>query len=302
MENTINSLNIPADKPIVIAGPTASGKSDLALGLAQKFNGMIINADALQVYECWRVLTARPDHQAEQSAPHKLYGHVGKHQSYSVGDWLRDVAIYLHPPHQKLPIIVGGTGLYLSSLTNGLADVPKIPDEIRDEAENILKTEGYTYFLTELEKCDPTTVSRLDTQNPVRVQRAWEVYRATGKGLSFYQDQTPAPLLSLDACTPLLIDAPREDLTPRIEARFRKMVTHGALAECRHMMHDWAPEMPSSRAIGARELIAHLRGEITLDTAIDLATIATRQYAKRQRSWFRARMSDWTSVGMTARR
>ncbi len=300
MEATAERPGISGDKPIVIAGPTASGKSDLALSLAQEFGGTIINADALQVYDCWRVLTARPDRKTERTVPHALYGHVEKSQVYSVGSWLREVAPLLKGPRQTLPIIVGGTGLYLSSLISGLSDVPEVSPDIRAEADNLVLSNGYEVLLNELKKSDPATVARLDRMNPARVQRAWEVWRATGRGLAHYQDQAAPPLLPLSACTALLIDAPREDLTPRIEARFRRMVRHGALDECRRMMDDWNPGLPSSRAIGARELIAHLKGDISLDQAITLATIATRQYAKRQRSWFRARMGNWTRLSMTS--
>ena len=278
---------IPAQRPVLIAGPTASGKSGLALRLAEAAGGVIVNADALQVYGNWRVLTARPGPADLARAPHALYGHVGPHDSYSVGHWLRDVAPLLQGAAR--PIIVGGTGLYFSALTSGLAEIPATPPDIRAEADRL----GLEALRADL---DPRTAGRIDLANRARVQRAWEVARATGRGLADWQDDTPPPLLPPEACTTLVLRADKDWLTPRIARRFDAMLEAGALDEVRANLADWDPALPSMKAIGAPELVAHLRGEIPLEQAREEAIIATRQYAKRQRTWFRSRMADWRIV------
>jgi tRNA dimethylallyltransferase len=284
-------VDIPPDRPVLIAGPTASGKSALAMRIARTQGGVIVNADALQVYENWRILSARPSVADEAAVPHCLYGHVGPRAPYSTGHWLRDVAAILQTPAR--PIIIGGTGLYFTALTEGLADIPTPPASIRAEADHLLATQGLSTLLDAL---DPLTRSRIDTRNPMRVQRAWEVQRATGRGLAAWQEDTPPPLLPLDACTPLLITADKEWLTARIARRFDMMLAAGALDEARANLPLWDPALPSMKAIGAPELVAHLRDEMTLDQAREAATIATRQYAKRQRTWFRARMRAWHPI------
>lgn len=283
--------DISPDRPVLIAGPTASGKSALALRIARDQGGVIVNADAIQVYDNWRVLTARPSPQDEAQAPHSLYGHVSRDQDYSVGHWLRDLAPLLRDGPR--PIITGGTGLYFTALTEGLAQIPPIPAAIRAQADDLMAREGRDALLADL---DPATRDRIDTRNPMRVQRAWEVQRATGRGLADWQDDTPPPLLPLDHCTAILVEADKDWLTPRIETRFDAMLRAGALDEARANLGGWQPDLPSSRAIGAPELIAYLRDEMTLDAARDAATIATRQFAKRQRTWFRSRMSGWHRI------
>lgn len=272
---------------LVIAGPTASGKSALALAVAQSQGGLIVNADALQIWSCWRVLTARPSAQDEAAAPHALYGHVSLSHSYSVGDWLRDVEGLLD---QRL-IVVGGTGLYLSALTRGLAYIPQIPPAIRAAGDDILtRPDGLRQMLTDL---DDLTRNRIDRQNPARVQRAWEVLKATGRGLSDWQADTPPPLIAPSECQRLVLQADRNWLAERIALRFHAMISEGAMAEVERILPEWRPEKQWARAIGAPELIACLRGELDLDHAVERAIIATRQYAKSQRIWFRNRMKDW---------
>ncbi len=280
--------HIPCDRPVLIAGPTASGKSALALRIAQQAGGVIVNADAIQVFENWRVLTARPSPEDEAAAPHALYGHVPYDADYSVGHWLREVAPFLKTGPR--PIITGGTGLYFTALTEGLAEIPATPPEVRRLANGIVLEQGFKTLLSGL---DDETLARIDQQNPMRVQRAWEVQQATGKGLAHWQDQTPPPLLPLNDCTPIVVEADKDWLTPRIERRFDQMLDMGALDEARGNLPHWDPTLLSSKAIGAPELIAHLQGLMTLDEARKAATIATRQFAKRQRTWFRARMKDW---------
>ncbi|MEO1140482.1 MAG: tRNA (adenosine(37)-N6)-dimethylallyltransferase MiaA [Pseudomonadota bacterium] len=283
--------DISAEQPVLIAGPTASGKSALALDLAHRAGGQIINADALQVFANWRILTARPSPEEEARAPHALYGHVPGDADYSVGHWLREVAPLLNGGPR--PIIVGGTGLYFTALTEGLAEIPPTPDNIRREATARLAQDGLDALLAEV---DPKTASRLDTQNPMRVQRAWEVQRSTGRALADWQDETPAPLLPLAECAAFVVDAPKVWLTPRIERRFDMMLEAGALDEVRDNLNDWDPARLSSKAIGASDLVAYLNGAVSREEARNAAIVATRQYAKRQRSWFRARMKTWQTL------
>ncbi|SIS84082.1 tRNA (adenosine(37)-N6)-dimethylallyltransferase MiaA [Paracoccus saliphilus] len=272
---------------LLIAGPTASGKSALALAVAQAQGGLIVNADALQIWSCWRVLTARPSQADEAAAPHALYGHVTPDRSYSVGDWLRDVAQLA----DRRLIIVGGTGLYLTALTQGLAYVPPVSSKIRAAGDAMLAEEdGLARMVAEL---DPETHQRIDTRNPARVQRAWEVLRATGRGLASWQADTPPPLIPPTDCQRLVMNADRDWLADRIARRFHAMMSEGALAEVQAMLPEWEPGKQWARAIGAPELVAHLRDGLDLETATERAIIATRQYAKSQRIWFRNRMKDW---------
>lgn len=277
------------ETPVLIAGPTASGKSALAMDIADAQGRSIVNADALQVFADWRVLTARPSAEDEAALPHRLYGHIPGNHAYSVGQWLREVS----PLLAEAPVIVGGTGLYFTALTEGLAEIPPTPDAVRAEAMSRLEHEGADALLQEL---DGKTAARIDRQNPMRIQRAWEVLTATGRGLAQWQDETGPPLVAPTAAHRILINAPKSWLTPRIERRFDQMLAQGALDEARANAPDWRPDRPSAKAIGAAELIAHVSGEMTLETARDAAIVATRQYAKRQRSWFRARMKGWQIV------
>lgn len=279
---------LPPGRPVLIAGPTASGKSALALALARAGGGVVINADALQVYGCWRVLTARPSPEEEAEVPHRLYGHVDFAAPWSVGHWLREVAPLLAGPAR--PIVVGGTGLYFRALTQGLAPVPAIPPEVRAEADARRAAEGAEALLAEL---DPATAARIDRRNPARIQRAWEVLRATGRGLALWQAETPAPLLPVEAAVAVVLEADRDWLAARIERRFRAMVAEGALEEARALLPRWDPRRPAARALGAAALVAHLRGEMPLEAALRAGIEATRQYAKRQRTWFRNAMPGW---------
>ena len=256
----------------------------MALQIARAQGGVIVNADALQVFDGWRILTARPDDTDLAQAEHALYGHVPFDADYSVGHWLRDVAPYLTGPQR--PIIVGGTGLNFNALTQGLADIPTTPDALRQQG-NALSLHDL------LNGLDPETTSRIDTQNRMRVQRAWEVLQNTGRSLADWQDSTSPPLLPPGQATCITLDAPKDWLNDRIARRFDQMLDQGALAEARAMLPHWNPAHLSSKAIGAPELIAHLQGDMTLSEAREAAIIASRQYAKRQRTWFRARHKDW---------
>lgn len=276
---------------MLIAGPTAGGKSALALEVAARDGRVVVNADALQVWDAWRVLTARPSAAEEALVPHLLYGHLGREAEYSVGHWLREVAGVL--AGSAPVVVVGGTGLYLSALTEGLADVPEVPPLVRAEADRMLRDEGLAALLAGV---DAATALRIDRANPARVQRAWEVFRATGRGLAEWQRETGPALMPLGTVEALLLSPPRDVLAARIDARFDAMLAGGALDEARAALPHWNPSRPWAKAIGAPELIAHLRGEMTLADAAERAKAATRQYAKRQRTWFRARMRAWTPL------
>ena len=283
--------DISQEAPVLIAGPTASGKSALAMELAARDGRLVVNSDALQVYANWRILTARPTPADEAALPHALYGHVAADQAYSVGHWLRDLAPLLSRP----VVIVGGTGLNFTALTRGLADIPETPPEIRALADARMQAEGRAALLAEL---DAATAARIDPLNGVRVQRAWEVLHATGRGLAAWQDETPAPLLPLARAEPLVLMPHVAWLNTRIDRRFDRMIAEGALEEARVNLPGWDPGRPSSRAIGGPELIAHLRGEMPLQAAIAAATLASRQYAKRQRTWFRSNMLGWRTLSL----
>jgi tRNA dimethylallyltransferase len=281
--------DLPPDRPVLLAGPTGSGKSALALALAEARGGVIINADALQVYRGWRILTARPTAEDEARAPHALYGHVPLDVTYSVGAWLRDVAPLI--AGSARPIVTGGTGLYFSALTTGLAEIPAVPAEIRARS-NALSLEELLAGL------DLRTRTRIDTRNRARVQRAWEVLVATGRQLSDWQESTPAPLMPVSDSAAIVLSPDVAWLEGRIEARFDAMLAAGAVEEARANLAFWNPKNTSSRAIGAAELVAHLQGRLTLAEARAAAILASRQYAKRQRTWMRNRLAGWTRLAL----
>jgi len=279
------------EAPILLAGPTASGKSALALELAARDGRVIVNADALQVHQPWRILTARPTAADEAALPHVLYGHIARGQTYSVGHWLREVAGLLAQP----VVIVGGTGLYFAALTEGLAEIPPIPGDVRAEAEALRASCGPAALLAGL---DAATAARIDTANPMRVQRAWEVLRATGRGLADWQAQTGAPLLPPGQAQAMVLRPDPGWLDARIARRFTAMLADGALDEVRAVRQVWQPDQPWARAIGAADLMAHLQGDTDLDTAIASAVLSSRRYAKRQRTWGRSRQTGWRGVAL----
>ncbi len=283
-----NFDKIDHNTPVLIAGQTASGKSHLALEIAETHGGIIINADAIQVYKNWRILTARPSDTDESKIKHKLYGHVDGATEYSVGSWIKEIKEILLS-HSR-PIIVGGTGLYFSALTNGLVDIPEIPEKIRLEANARIKKNGFESLVQEI---DQETVQKIDTNNPMRVQRAWEVLRSTGRGLNSWHRATPKPTLDLNRCKALLVDVEVSLINNRINNRFDQMIEKGLIQEAKNNLATWNPKHPSSKAIGACELIAYLNNEISINQLREQIVIATRQYAKRQRTWFRTKMQSW---------
>ncbi|MFO1207848.1 MAG: tRNA (adenosine(37)-N6)-dimethylallyltransferase MiaA [Amaricoccus sp.] len=290
-------------RAVVVYGPTASGKSALALALAARDGGVVINADAAQVYACWRVLTARPGDGDLARAPHLLYGHVGCATRYSTGAWLRDAAAGLADARARglRPIVVGGTGLYLAALTEGLAAIPATPPELRARSEALIRAGGLGELRAELAARDPETAARLDPANPRRVQRAWEVLVATGRGLAAWHAEPVTPLLPSRDCVRVALCPEISTLNNNIMFRFHQMLEAGALDECRRFLAaGLAPDLPSARVLGAAPLFAFLRGEAELAAATEAAVTATRQFAKRQRTWLRNRFPDWPGLDPAA--
>ena len=279
---------INQNTPILITGQTASGKSHLAAQIAEEKGGTIINADAIQVYNNWRILTARPSIADEAKINHKLYGHIDGATEYSVGTWIKEIKGILS--NSTKPIIVGGTGLYFSALTNGLVDIPEISESTRQEANNRIKKNGFESLVREIDK---ETIQKIDKNNPVRVQRAWEVLRSTGRGLNSWHSDTPKPTLDLNMCKAILVDGKVSLINHRINKRFDQMMGKGLIKEAESNLANWNKSHPSSKAIGARELIAFLNNNISKDQLREKIIIATRQYAKRQRTWFRSKMKNW---------
>ncbi len=279
--------DIAPDRPVLIAGPTASGKSALALEIARRHGGVIVNADASQVYDCWRIVTARPGEDDENQVAHHLYGHVAWDADYSAGHWLREVAALLKK--DRRPIIVGGTGLYFMALTRGLIDLPAIPAPVRVAGDAMA-------LATMADQLDPTTRGAIDLRNRARVQRAWEVQETTGRGLAAWQAMTPPPVLPPADAAGLVFEPPGDWLEPRIARRFDLMLERGALDEVAAMLDRFDPARPVFKAIGVRELVAHLHGKTTLQEARARAHVATRRFAKRQRTWFRSKMAGWHRV------
>ena len=286
---------------MLIAGPTASGKSALALEIAERLAGhraaTVINADSMQVYGELRILTARPSREEESRVPHRLYGHVPIRTPYSVGRWLQDVAAALREiwAGGGIPIVVGGTGLYFKALTEGLSPIPDIPEAVRAFVRGRLDAEGAEALHAELAERDRETASRISPRDPQRIVRALEVLAATGRPLSDWQKEpAAAPLLDPRSARRLVLWPDRDWLRARIDARFGAMLAAGVLDEVRTVMEmDLEPDLPGYRAHGLRPLIAHLRGEIALEEAAERTRAETRQYAKRQFTWFRHQMADW---------
>jgi len=326
-----------ATAPILIVGPTASGKSALALALARRLGGAVVNADAMQVYAEWRVLTARPTEAETAQAPHRLYGHVPVARAYSVGAWLTDLratlaevvaaglrpilvggaGLYVNAALNGLadipptpapvraalaevvaaglrPILVGGAGLYVNAALNGLADIPPTPAPVRAALARRLAADGLPALAAELARRDPDTAAATDLRNPRRVTRALETLEATGRGLAAWRAEPAAPLLDRDAATLLRLDAPRDWLRARIDARFAAMLEAGALEEARRVMA--AGPRTAATAHGGPELMAVHQGRMTLAAATAQAQANTRAYARRQETWFRKHMADWTGL------
>ena len=286
-------------KVILIAGPTASGKSALALALAEKLGGVIVNADSMQVYRDLQIITARPTPDEDTRVPHRLYGHIDATENYSVGRWCVDVAEVLAETKQtsQATIIVGGTGLYFTALTRGLAAVPPIPAEVRDGVRARLSSDGVAALHAELARHDPETAARLMPGDRARVTRALEVILATGRSLSDWHDEGMPASLDPALAAKVFLMPDRDALLRRIDARFDTMMASGALDEVRALAaRGLDPNLPAMKAHGVPWLIRHLRGEIALADAVEGAKRDTRQYTKRQTTWFRNQLPDFQWV------
>ena len=281
-------------KLIIVAGPTASGKSALALAIARAFGGTIINADSMQVYRDLRILTARPDDAALAQAPHRLDGILDGAELCSAARWaaLAHGEIAAAQAAGRLPIVVGGTGLYLRTLLQGIAAVPEIPDEVRDAARARHRAIGGEAFRTELAKLDPASAAKLPPGDSQRLVRAYEVVTATGRTLGDWQRAGAEGVPRYDSRQFVLLP-PRDALYAACDGRLEAMIAAGALDEVRALMaRDLPPEMPILKAVGVPELARHLAGQIDLEAAVTAAQQATRNYAKRQFTWFRHQLAD----------
>ncbi len=288
-----------APNAILIAGPTASGKSALALALAERRGGVVINADSMQVYRDLRIITARPTPAEEARAPHRLYGHVDAAENYSVGRWCADAQAALAEAAQakRVPILVGGTGLYFRALTRGLAAIPPVDPDIRARLRERLAAQGVEALHAELSACDPVTAARLMPRDRSRILRALEVFQATGRALADWHRAGLPAILDPAQAVKIFLNPPREELKRRIEARFDAMLAAGALDEVRALDARNLPDhLPAMKAHGVPWLRRHLRGEISLDQAAAGGKMDTRRYTKRQATWFRNQMPDWIWV------
>jgi tRNA dimethylallyltransferase len=279
---------------VLIAGPTASGKSAQALALAEEIGGVLINADSMQVYREAPILTAQPGVEERARVPHLLYGHVSVQDVYSVGSWRADAVRALAEARamNRTPVFVGGTGLYFMALTDGLAEVPATPPEIRDAARALLDDIGVEALHAKLTDRDPLTASRLRASDPQRVLRAFEVFEATGRPLAEWQSAPADPVLKHKRIAAFVLDPPRAELRARIATRFEAMVDNGGLEEARALQH-LDPGLPAAKLLGLRPLQAMAEGTLTKAEAVDAAITATRQFAKRQMTWFRHRMPHY---------
>jgi len=278
-------------KPVlVIAGPTASGKSGLALAAAQEFGGVVINADSMQIYKELRILTARPTTEDEARAPHRLYGVLPAAELSSAAKWLELAVAEIDAAHRQglLPIIAGGTGFYLRALMQGLSEMPAIPDDVRAEVRGTQEKLGNEAFHAELAKFDRAAADRLPPGDKQRVARAVEIYMATGRSLTEWQADAPVAPMPEATFLAIVFDPPRGDLNAASNARHDRMMAAGALDEARALgALKLNPALPAMKALGVPELLSFLADEISLDEAVEAAKQSTRQYAKRQQSWFR---------------
>lgn len=284
---------------MLIAGPTASGKSALALELARTTGGIVINTDSMQVYRDLRVLTARPSAEEEASAPHRLYGTVDAAVNCSAGMWVADAARVLAEARaqDRLPIFIGGSGLYFKALTRGLSAVPPIAPEVRESVRARLEQHGVEALHAELARADAVSAERLKPRDRTRIARALEVVEATGRSLSDWHREGLPPLLPPENVTAIFLDAGRDELYARIDRRFEAMIAAGALGEVKALAaRKLDPLLPAMKAHGVPALIRHLAGELSLDEAVAIGQLDTRHYAKRQFTWFRHQLPEFEWV------
>jgi len=288
---------------VLIAGPTASGKSALALALAEVTGGVVINTDSMQVYRDLRVLTARPTPEEEARAPHRLYGTCDAAVNCSAGSWVADAAVVLAEARaeNRLPIFIGGTGLYFKALTRGLSAVPPIPQAVRDDVRARLERDGVEALHAELARRDPVSGDKLKPRDSARVARALEVIEATGRALPDWHREGLPPLLEPEGVKALFLAPDRKALYARIDKRFTAMLAAGALEEVAALAaRKLDPMLPAMKAHGVPALIRHLAGEITLEEAAGIGQTDTRHYAKRQFTWFRHQLPEFEWVAPDA--
>jgi tRNA dimethylallyltransferase len=281
---------------VLIAGPTASGKSALALDLAQTHGGMVINTDSMQVYRELRVITARPTPDDEARAPHRLYGHVDAAVNFSAGAWVADAAVTLAEARaqNRLPIFAGGSGLYFKALTRGLSAVPPIPPDVRERVRARLQQDGVEALHALLMQRDPASAERLKPRDRTRIARALEVVEATGRSLTDWHREGLPPLLPPGTFSAVFLSPERDELYARIDARFGAMLKAGALDEVAALAsRKLDPLLPAMKAHGVPALIRHIAGEITLEEAAVIGRADTRHYAKRQFTWFRHQLPEF---------
>jgi tRNA dimethylallyltransferase len=282
----------------LIAGPTASGKSALALRLAEAIGAEIVGADALQLYRDLAILTARPSPGETARAPHHLFGVADAAEAWSVGRWLEAALPVLADirARGRPAIVVGGTGLYFKALTQGLAEIPQVPAEVRRRVSELYDRLGEAAFREALRGRDPAAAARIYPGDRQRLTRAFEVHEATGRALSEWQAAT-SPALPAGGWRAAALEPPREALYARCDARLRTMLELGVLEEVRALLaRGLDPELPAMKAVGVREFARHLSGELGLEEALALAQLQTRRYAKRQITWMRGQMADWPRI------
>ena len=289
---------------ILIAGPTASGKSALALDLARAHDGEVINADSMQVYDTLKILTARPDAVEMGGVPHHLYGAVPAGRAFSTGEWLRAVAPVLADirARGRVPVFAGGTGLYFKALTDGLSEMPEVPPEIRAKWRCRLAEDGPWALHAKLGSRDPDMADQLSASDGQRIVRALEIIDATGRSLASFQGGAGNGLVDPQRTRKLIVEPDRAVLHDRINRRFAAMFDEGAIEEVEALLNlGLSADMPVMKAIGVPQIAALLRGELTRDEVISQASAATRQYAKRQMTWFRNQMDDsWERINPPA--
>jgi tRNA dimethylallyltransferase len=287
---------MPRPAAILLAGPTSSGKSALALALAERHCGVVINADSMQVYRDLRIITARPTPAEEARAPHRLYGHVDAAENHSAGRWCFDAKAALAEAAERgwLPILTGGTGLYFKALTQGLSAIPPTPPEVREAVRGRLAGEGVAALLAELARLDPESAARLMPADQARITRALEVVLATGRTIGDWHREGLSPTLAADRCVCVFLGAEREALKRRIDARFDTMLAAGALEEVRALdARGLDPTLPAMKAHGVPWLRRYLHGEISLEEAAEGGKRDTRRYTRRQATWFRNQLPGW---------
>ena len=287
-------------KPILLTGCTASGKSHLAKKLATLTPSLIINADALQVYKCWKIISARPSQQDMNDFNHALYGHIDCNDNYDVASWLDELKIQLDYAKVRglKPIIVGGTGLYFTLLTRGISEIPSISVDTRDKSNELMQNDP-KQLLSDLEQFDFQTFSSIDRNNLSRIQRAWEVLHETGKGITYWQSKVLPPILPINDIIPLILMSDSNELSVNIKNRFKTMIDQGVVDEVRAALKTSKVSIkskPAFRAIGVNEIKQFIDNKMDFDDLQKSVIIKTRQYAKRQRTWFRNKFMSWKRI------